>query len=120
MPTKKSKEVKQKLTKVSPSSKVRTRSDVYNAIAGHTGLARKQVVSVFDGLGAVLAADLGKKGPGIVQVPGLMKVTVKRLPATKAREGINPFTKEPMTIKAKPARKVVKAYPLKSLKEMVK
>ena len=119
MPTKKSKEVKSKLTKVSPSSKVRTRSDVYNAIAGHTGLSRKQVQSVFDGLGAVLAADLGKKGPGIVQVPGLMKVTVKRLPATKAREGINPFTKEKTIFKARPARNVVKVRPLRALKGMV-
>jgi DNA-binding protein HU-beta len=40
-------------------------------------------------------------------------------PATKAKTGINPFTKEPMTYKAKPARNVVKALPLKSLKEMV-
>ncbi len=119
MPSKKTKEVKAKLTKVSPSSKVRTRSDVYNAIAGHTGLSRKQVVSVFDGLGAVLAADLGKKGPGIVQVPGLMKVTVKRLPATKAREGINPFTKEKTMFKAKPARNVVKVRALRALKGMV-
>ena len=42
-----------------------------------------------------------------------------RKPATKAKQGINPFTKEPMMYKAKPARNVVKALPLKSLKEMV-
>jgi nucleoid DNA-binding protein len=44
---------------------------------------------------------------------------VKRKPATKAREGINPFTKEPITIKAKPARNVVRVRPLRMLKAMV-
>jgi hypothetical protein len=44
-----------------------------------------------------------------------MKVVKK--PATKARQGINPFTKEPMTFKAKPARKLVKVRALKGLKD---
>ena len=52
-------------------------------------------------------------------VPGLLKLKVVRKPATKAKQGINPFTKEPMTIKAKPARNVVKAVPMKALKELV-
>lgn len=108
-----------KPSKISPSSKVRTKGEVYNAISGHTGLSRKEVVSVFDGLQALLSADLSKKGPGVVQVPGLMKVTVKRLPATKARKGINPFTKEETTFKAKPARNVVKVRPMSGLKKMV-
>ena len=108
-----------KTVKISSASKVRTKSEIYNAIAGHTGVHRKQVVAVFQGLEALLSADLSKKGPGVVQVPGLMKVMVKRLPATKAREGINPFTKEKTIFKAKPARNVVKALPLKNLKQMV-
>ena len=122
MATKKAKAAKAapvKLTKISSAAKVRTKSEIYNAIAGHTGVHRKNVVAVFQGLEALLSADLSKKGPGIVQVPGLMKVMVKRLPATKAREGINPFTKEKTIFKAKPARNVVKALPLKNLKQMV-
>jgi len=46
-----------------------------------------------------------------------MKVVKK--PATKAREGINPFTGEKMIFKAKPATKKVRIAPLKGLKEMV-
>jgi nucleoid DNA-binding protein len=42
-----------------------------------------------------------------------------RKPATKEREGINPFTKEKIIIKAKPARNVIRARPLKKLKQMV-
>jgi len=105
--------------KVTAANKPRTKSEVYRAIADHTGLGRKDVVSVFDALGTLLAADLSRKGPGVVQVPGLMKVTVKRLPATKARKGINPFTKEPTVFKAKPARNVVKVRALQALKKMV-
>jgi len=105
--------------KITPSSKVRTKGEIYNAIAGQAALPRKQVVAVFQGLEALLSADLSKKGPGVVQVPGLMKVMVKRLPATKAREGINPFTKEKTIFKAKPARNVVKVRPMRGLKKMV-
>lgn len=108
-----------KTVKISSATKIRTKSEIYNAIAGHTGLHRKHVVSVFQGLEALLSADLSKKGPGVVQVPGLMKVMVKRLPATKAREGINPFTKEKTIFKAKPARNVVKVRPMRGLKKMV-
>ncbi|MGH8363211.1 MAG: HU family DNA-binding protein, partial [Gammaproteobacteria bacterium] len=63
---------------------------------------------------------LGKKGPGVYVVPGLMKVRVVRKPATKEREGINPFTGQPTIFKAKPARNVVKIQALKAMKDMVK
>ena len=101
-------------------NKAKTKSEIYNELIAASQLTRKQVASVFDGLTTIVEQELGKKGPGMFTIPGLLKLKVISKPATKARERINPFTKEPMTIKAKPARKVVKAYPLKSLKEMVK
>ena len=64
--------------------------------------------------------NVGKKGPGVFAVPGLMKITVQHKPATKPRKGINPFTGQEMMFKAKPARNVVRIRPLKSLKDMVK
>ena len=67
----------------------------------------------------MIKKDLGKKGPGIFTVPGLMKIKVVRKPATKARKGINPFTGEEMMFKAKPSRNVVKVLALKGLKDMV-
>lgn len=48
-----------------------------------------------------------------------MKIKVIRKPAVPARKGINPFTKEEVMFKAKPARNVVKVQPLKNLKAMV-
>ena len=53
-------------------------------------------------------------------LPRLMKIVVVQKPAVPAHTGINPFTKQPMTFKAKPARRVVRVRPLKALKEMAK
>ncbi|MCS6851336.1 MAG: HU family DNA-binding protein [Gemmataceae bacterium] len=97
-----------------------TKSETYRALAAATGLTRQQISSVFEELANLIRQNLGKKGPGVFTVPGLLKLKVVRKPATKARKGINPFTKEEVIFKAKPARNVVKAQPLKSLKEMVK
>jgi nucleoid DNA-binding protein len=108
-----------KSKRISAASKPRSRGEIFSMIAEQTELSRKQVASVFESMGAILAADLGKSGPGVCNVAGLMKVTVVRKPATKARKGINPFTKEEVMFKAKPARNVVKVRPLKSLKAMV-
>ena len=95
------------------------RTVVYTALAETTGLGKKQVAAVFSALGALIATEFGKKGPGQFVLPGLLKLTVVRKPATKARSGTNPFTGAPMTIPAQPARNVVRALPLKALKEMV-
>ena len=97
----------------------RTKSEIFTALADSTGLTRKDVGSVFAALGECIGLDVGKKGPGVFTVPGLMKVTRVNKPATKARKGINPFTGEETMFKAKPARNVVKVRPLKALKEMV-
>ena len=105
--------------KISPASKPRSKGEFYTTIADQMEMPRKQIASMFDAMGRVLAADLGKGGPGLVNVAGLMKVTVVRKPATKARKGINPFTKQEVMFKAKPARNVIKVRPLKSLKSMV-
>jgi nucleoid DNA-binding protein len=96
-----------------------TKNEIFGAIAEKSGVARKDVARIFDALGELIAKELGKKGPGQFVVPGLLKLKVVRKPATKAKQGINPFTKEPMTIKAKPARNVVRAVPMKALKELV-
>jgi nucleoid DNA-binding protein len=105
-------------TKKSP--KARTKSETYNALAEATGLTRKQIASVLEGLANIVREELGKKGPGIFTLPGLLKIKRVTKPATKERMGRNPFTGEEQLFKAKPARNVVKAQPLKSLKEMVK
>jgi nucleoid DNA-binding protein len=95
-----------------------TKSEIYAHIAEKTDLKRKDIVAVFDSLTGLIERDL-KKGPGIFNVVGLMKIKVINKPATPARKGINPFTKEEVMFKAKPARNVVKVQALKTLKDMV-
>lgn len=96
-----------------------SKSEIFATLAEKTELTKKQITSVFDALADLIGNQVGKKGPGVFNVPGLMKVTVQHKPATKDRKGINPFTKEETIIKAKPARNVVKVRPLKGLKDMV-
>jgi nucleoid DNA-binding protein len=103
----------------SPGTKQATKGEIYSKLATKTGLSKKQIATVFESLHELIGNELGKKGPGQFVLPGLLKLKVVKKPATKAKQGINPFTKEPMMFKAKPARNVVQARPLKPLKEMV-
>lgn len=96
-----------------------TKSAMMSAIAEDTGLTKKEVVSVFESMTGIINGHIKKGGVGFCTVPGLMKIKTIRKPATKARKGINPFTGEPTTFKAKPARTIVKVLPLKAMKDMV-
>ena len=89
------------------------------AVAEKSGLSKKETNAALEAINKVVTRELGKKGPGEVVLPGLLKLSVVVKPATRAHEGLNPFTKEPMTYKAKPARKVVKARALKTLTDAV-
>ena len=102
------------------ANKAATKSEILTNIATATELSRKQVSSVLDALSNQIKSAVGKKGPGIFAVPGMMKVMVVQKPVTKARMGINPFTKQEQMFKAKPARKVIKIRALKALKEMAR
>jgi len=100
-------------------AKPMTKSEIVSGIADETGLTKKDVGSVFEVMADQIKKSLSKRGSGAYTVPGLMKLIVQRKPATKARKGINPFTREETVFKAKPARNVVKIRPLKNLKDMV-
>jgi nucleoid DNA-binding protein len=102
------------------AAKPATKSAMYQSLAEASGLSRKQVAAVFDSLTDYIKNQVGKKGPGVVNVAGLLKIKRVQKPAAPERMGRNPATGEPMMIKAKPARTVVKAQPLKLLKEFVK
>lgn len=95
-----------------------TKTAVFEELAENTGLTKKQVASVFDALGVLMERHLKPHSAGQFSLPGLMKVEIKKKPATKARKGINPFTGESTVFKAKPARRVIKIRALKKLKDM--
>ena len=88
-------------------------------LAEKSGLTVKQARAALDTINAIVVQQLGKQGPGEVLIPGLFKLIVVDKPATPRHEGVNPFTKQPMTYQAKPARKVIKVRLLKALKDAV-
>jgi nucleoid DNA-binding protein len=80
-------------------------------------LSRKDVKNLLEAITDVGHAELKKNG--IFVIPGLVRMVVVKKPATKERKGINPFTGEPTVFKAKPARKVIKARPVKAAKDAI-
>jgi len=104
--------------KLKAVSEPMSKTQITATIAETTGLSKKQVSAVFEELSNLVEAHVAKKGAGQFTLPGLLKITTVKKPATKARKGINPFTGEETVFKAKPATTVVKVRPLKKLKDM--
>lgn len=94
-----------------------TKSQLIEKIAAESTLAKKDVKGVLEHLTTIGHKELKKTG--VFLVPGFAKFVVVRKPATKARKGVNPFNGEPMMFKAKPARKIVRARPVKAAKDAV-
>ncbi len=100
--------------------KAPTKTEVLNAIAEETGLTKKQVGSVLDALSDQIRKALSNRGAGAITVPGLVKITKKKIPARPAEKNWkNPFTGEIQERPAKPASVKVQVRALKNLKDMV-
>ena len=99
------------------AKKAMSKSGLIQAISETVGeeLSRKQVKTVLESLVTVGHRELKKSG--MFTLPGFAKFRVIKKPATKARQGVNPFTKAPMTFAAKPASKSVRARPIKAIKD---
>ena len=109
------------MAKAIAPKKSMTKSEILNAISNETDLPRKQVSAVLESLNGQISRSLGRRGPGVFTLPGLIKIEKKKIPARKARKNVpNPFRPgEMMDIPAKPASTKVKVRPLKNLKGMV-
>jgi nucleoid DNA-binding protein len=95
------------------------KNQIVAEIAEETGLGRQDVTAVFNSLANLMARHLKKNSAGMFNFMGLLKLRSVRKPATKARKGINPFTGEATTFKAKPASTTVKVRALKKLKDLL-
>src|SRR6202043_954485 len=94
-----------------------TKSQLIEKIAANNELAKRDVKGVMETLATIGYKELKKNGTFLV--PGFAKFVVIKKPATKERSGINPFTKEPTVFKARPARKIIRARPVKAAKDAV-
>ena len=104
--------------KAAPAIKTKmTKSQIVASLSDSTELSKKEVNAVLEGLAELMERSIKPRSAGEFTLPGIMKVTTVKKPARKARKGINPFTGEETTFKAKPASIAVKVRPLKKLKE---
>ena len=99
MPTKKAAPMK----KIPAIKAVFTKTQLLAKIAEEVNITKKQVNAVFEELSDLIERHIKKRAVGEFKLPGLLKIKTVRKPAVKAHKGINPFTKEEMMFKAKPA-----------------
>ena len=101
------------------AKKALTKSQFQSAISEKTDFSKKDIAVVLDAMAEVIQENLTSKGPGVLNLNGLLKIEKKHKPAVPKRKGVNPFTGEEQMFKAKPACDVVKIKALKALKDMV-
>lgn len=92
-----------------------TKAEIISAIADHTEKRKTDVSAVIQAFMELMEIHLSTKGPGSFVMPNAFKAEVVTKPATPAKEGVNPFTKAPMMIEAKPASRKVKIKALTHL-----
>jgi nucleoid DNA-binding protein len=116
---KSAKKVARKAAPKAPQSikTVLTKSALVAHLAEAAQVAAKDARALLAALEETMRVSISKKGPRTFLLPGLLKITVTSVPAKPARKGINPFTGEPTTFKAKPATVKVKVRPMKKLKD---
>ncbi|CAJ0822840.1 MULTISPECIES: HU family DNA-binding protein [Ralstonia] len=102
---------------IKPLKDTFTKASLVSHLAEQTELEAKAVKSVLQHLENTILGALHKKGAGEFTLPGLFKVVSVKVPATKRRFGMNPFTKEEQWFEAKPASVRVKVRPLKKVKD---
>lgn len=102
--------------KMKPVKTKLSKSQMFEALAEDSGVTKSEVKKVWGSLERLIEASICERGYGQFTLPGLMKVTTVRRPAIKARRGINPFTKEEIWFKAKPASTGVRIRALKKMK----
>ena len=100
-------------------SKRLTKAQIVAELAEATQLDKKNVNAVLSSLADLIGRELSPKGTGEFLLPGLFKMKTVIKPATKDRQGVNPFTKQPMNIKGKPASKKVRVSIIKALKDTI-
>ena len=97
-----------------------TKAQIITNITEKTGVGKKEVGAVIDGLTDEIKKSLSSRGAGSFAIPGLVKIEKKKVPARPARKNVpNPFKPgEFMDVAAKRASVKVKVRALKALRDM--
>merc|ERR1712046_86340 len=98
-----------------PGGKTKTKSGINAALAEQNEMKPKQCAGIMASLAAIATTEVKKAG--IFTIPGLCRIKTRVKPATKA--GVRMAFGKEMKVKAKPARTVVKAFPVAALKAQI-
>jgi nucleoid DNA-binding protein len=113
----KSKISKTEAAPLRPVKETFTKSALINLIAEQNDIPRKTALGVFATLESVLLGSVHPRGVGEFTLPGLLKVTLRKVPARRAGTLVrNPATGEMVKGAAKPASMRVKIRALSKLK----
>merc|ERR1711874_785050 len=96
-------------------AKAMTKGAFLKAIAEEHGLKTSDCSKVFTSLVDIASKEVKKTG--IFTVPGLCRIKTRTKPATKA--GVKVMFGKEVKVKAKPAKTVVKAFPVAALKNQI-
>merc|ERR1712093_808946 len=94
-------------------AKAMSKGAVTRAIAVERELKQKQCAAVINSLVAIATNEVKKNG--LFTVPGICRIKSRTKPATKA--GVRMMFGKETKVKAKPAKTIVKAYPVSALKK---
>jgi DNA-binding protein HU-beta len=94
-----------------------TQTQLAGALAERVEMTKADAKIVLEALEEIVLEEIGNAEK--IRIGGLVQLTVRVKPATKARQGRNPATGEEITIAAKPASVDIKARPLAKAKAAV-
>merc|ERR1712007_409171 len=97
------------------AAKAMTKGALTKAIANEHGMKQKECSQVIESLVALATKEVKKTG--VFTIPGVCRIKTRMKPATKA--GKREVFGKVVMVKARPARKVVKAFPVSALKQSV-
>lgn len=106
------------MAKEATTKKKMTKAQTVAELAERTGLTKKQVGEVFEAIRETAKRELGKRGAGQFEVPGLVRLKVRETEAQKGRKFRNPATGETV-VRDVPKSRKLRATPVKALKDLV-
>lgn len=108
---------KQATAKTSPVKEALTKTALVNLIADENGVTRDVARGVLATIENAMMGSIHPRGVGEFTLPGVLKISLRKVPARKAGTMIrNPSTGEMVPGAAKPASVRVKIRPLSKLK----
>merc|ERR1712129_309611 len=96
-------------------AKAMSKGALAKALATEHGLKQKVCAEVINSVVAIATQEVKKIG--VFTVPGLCRLKTRSKPATKA--GVRMMFGKETKVKAKPAKTIVKAYPVAALKKQI-